>query len=198
MALFTIDESKCKKDGFCAAECPVMIINFSDKSKVPVPIDGAGALCIKCGHCVAVCPHEALTHESMGPADCVSLRDDLKVGAEQAEQFLRGRRSTRNFRETSVEKGTLEKLIDMARHAPSGHNTQLPEWLVISGRDEVKKYSAMVVDWMRYMVKEQPAMAAARNGSSPASRQDHHGLGGGVGPGVPERAPSHRGPRAGG
>ncbi len=35
MSLFTVDEEKCKKDGICAAECPIgVIINFDDKEKV--------------------------------------------------------------------------------------------------------------------------------------------------------------------
>ena len=160
MSLFTIDESKCKKDGFCAAECPVKIINFTDKTRVPAPIEGAEDLCIRCGHCVAVCPHAALAHSEMTPAECAPVRDELRISPEQAEQFLRHRRSIRNYRESAVGRETLERLIDMTRHAPSGHNTQLAEWLVVGDRNDVRKYAGMTVDWMKYMIKEQPAVVS--------------------------------------
>lgn len=160
MTLFSIDETRCKKDGICAAECPVGIISWK-KGGVPVPAAQAEALCINCGHCVAVCPHQALTHKNMIPEDCLAVDKTRALSPEQTEHFLRGRRSIRNFKETPVEKATLTELLRLASFAPSGHNVQPVRWRVISGLDTVKSYTAMVIDWMKETKKENPILAKA-------------------------------------
>ena len=42
---------------------------------------------------MAICPHEALAIETLSPADCAPTRPEPGISAEQAEQFLRSRRS---------------------------------------------------------------------------------------------------------
>ncbi|MDM8550317.1 nitroreductase family protein [Desulfobacterales bacterium HSG2] len=163
MSLFTVDQEKCKHDGICVDECPLGIIKLEDKESVPVPIESAEDLCINCGHCVAVCPDGALSHKNMTPEQCPPVRKELLLNAEQAEHFLRARRSVRVYKDKPVDRETITKLIDIARFAPSGHNRQPVKWLVIYDSDEVQRLAGLVVDWMRYMLKEQPEMAAALN-----------------------------------
>lgn len=159
MQLLTIDESKCKKDGICAAECPMAIIGW-EKGEYPKAVDHAETMCIQCGHCVAVCPHGAMTHRDMTPEDCLEYDEEMVLSQAQTEHFLRNRRSFRNFKKAAVEKATLEKIIKIASHAPSGHNAQPVQWQVLSGRATIKPYSQHVIDWMKIMIKEQPKMAA--------------------------------------
>ncbi len=160
MSIFVIDEQKCHKDGICVAECPVRIIEMPDPEAPPRPIAGAEELCINCGHCAAVCPHGALSLASM-PLDLMpAIRKELEITPEQAEQFLRSRRSIRAYKKEELDRATLQKLIELARFAPSGHNSQPLQWLVISGREQLKALGGVVVEWMRWVIKEQPAMAA--------------------------------------
>lgn len=160
MSLITIDESACKKDGMCAAECPVRIITRPTKTAFPAMTADGEERCIDCGHCVAVCPHGALDHARVPLARCAPLNDDRRVAPEAAEQFLRGRRSTRAYRPEPLDRETLARLVDTARHAPSGHNSQLVEWIVIHDTAVVKEYAGLTVDWMRFMVKEHPTVMA--------------------------------------
>ena len=81
MALFVVDEKKCKRDGICAAECPTKIISFKDGDPAPSPVKGAEATCINCGHCVAVCPHGALSLEKMPLESCPPVNKDWLEGA---------------------------------------------------------------------------------------------------------------------
>lgn len=161
MSLFTIDNTKCKRDGVCAEECPMGIIAFSGGDALPSPVPGADKLCINCGHCVAVCPHGAFSLESMKIEDCPPVQSELLPGPEQVKHFLVSRRSVRTYKNQPVERAVLAKLIDTARYAPSGHNMQPVHWLVIEDPNEVKGLSALVVDWMRFVIKERPKIAQA-------------------------------------
>ncbi|MBF0199992.1 MAG: nitroreductase family protein [Desulfamplus sp.] len=158
MALISIDMEKCIKDAACAAECPVKIIHF--QGDFPRAVDGMEGFCINCGHCVAVCPTGALTHKNLAPEECPGIEPELAITPEQTEQFLRSRRSIRAYKKKPVEKELLSKVISLASHAPSGHNTQPVKWHVIHDRDELTKLCGHVVDWMRWMIKEQPQAAA--------------------------------------
>jgi len=159
MALFTVDPQKCNQDGICVQVCPVTIIDFPSDSEVPVPAEGAEKHCIECGHCVSVCPTAAFSHNKISPDDCPPIREDWQLSPEQAEHFLRSRRSIRNYKQKAVEKETLEKAIHIASFAPSGHNRQPVKWQVVHNKEDVQKISEHVVQWMRYLLKEQPDFA---------------------------------------
>lgn len=159
MSLFSVDQEKCKHDGLCVDECPAGIIEFKDKESPPTPTRDAEELCINCGHCVAICPHGALSHRLMGPESCPPVIKDRLLDPEHVEHFLRSRRSIRTFKKQPVDRNIIEKMIDIARYAPSGHNLQPVKWLVIHDSDEVRKLAEMVIEWMRFMLKEQSAIA---------------------------------------
>lgn len=159
MSFLSIDHEKCKRDGICVAECPMGLIKIRGKDAFPSPVEGAGEMCANCGHCVSVCPQGALSLKTMKPEDCVPLRKDLLPGPEQAGHFLSARRSIRTYIKQPVERATLSRLIDIARYAPSGHNLQPVQWLVIENSDEVNRLAGLVIDWMRYMVQEKPELA---------------------------------------
>ncbi|MDA8404914.1 MAG: nitroreductase family protein, partial [Desulfobacteraceae bacterium] len=160
MSLFEVSPEKCNRDGICVAECPVKIIELKDGASTPVPVPGADAICINCGHCVAVCPTGALSHKNMTPGQCPPVRKDWLLTPDQAEHFLRCRRSIRTYKKELVEKEILARLIEIASYAPSGHNTQPVHWRVVHDSKKLHQLTGMVVDWMRAMIKEQPAMAA--------------------------------------
>ena len=161
MNLFVVDKEKCKRDGICVAECPRGIIKLKDQDPVPTPVDGADELCINCGHCVAVCPHGAFSLRTMAPEQCPPVHDEWLFNSEQVEHFLRTRRSSRTYKDKPVEREVLTKLIDVARFAPSGSNAQPVRWLVIHDSNELRKLIELAIDWMRYMLKEQPQLAKA-------------------------------------
>jgi len=160
MKPFEIDPEKCNRDGLCAEECPARIIRRGSKDEVPEPEKDFASFCIRCGHCVAVCPTGAFRLNWLGPAECPPVDADWALNAGQAEQFLRGRRSIRTFREDPVERAKLEKLVEMACYAPSAKNSQPWHWTVVENPDEVRRLAGMVIDYMRAFIAEKPRLAA--------------------------------------
>jgi nitroreductase/NAD-dependent dihydropyrimidine dehydrogenase PreA subunit len=160
MKPFDVDPEKCTHDGLCVEECPARILRLDAKEEIPMPTDDFASYCIACGHCVAVCPTDAFRLNWLEPDRCPPIDRDLQLSREQAEQFLRSRRSIRAFREKPVERAKLEKLIEMACYAPSAKNHQPWHWAVVESPAEVRRLAGLVIDYMRAFIAEKPKLAA--------------------------------------
>ncbi len=143
-----VDRELCARDGICMAECPALIIR-EDAEGYPILAPEDVGHCISCGHCLAVCPHAALTLEGVAPGDCLPLDDGSNLLPEAVAQLATGRRSVRSYRRDPVPRDTIESLIDLARWAPSARNGQPVHWTVLDGRDRMREAAALVADWFR-------------------------------------------------
>lgn len=159
MKPFAVDPEKCNHDGLCVEECPARIIRLGPDDPVPVPTADFKDYCIACGHCVAVCPTGAFALDWLSPAQCPPLAREMRLSGEQAEQFLRSRRSIRTYQEKPVERWKIEKLLEIAGCAPSAKNHQPWHWTVVETPSEVRRLSGMVVDYMRAFIAEKPKLA---------------------------------------
>jgi len=158
--MLTIDQTKCKQDGLCAADCPTAVIHLKDQESYPEFVPGGEQLCLRCGHCVAACPHGALSHVEVPLSACPPLHKELAIRHEQAVQFLRSRRSIRRFQKKTVEKKVLQELIEIARYAPTGSNTQLVNWIVFDDREKIHRIAEETVNWMRLVLEKDPQPAS--------------------------------------
>jgi nitroreductase/NAD-dependent dihydropyrimidine dehydrogenase PreA subunit len=156
MGLLIIDETKCKKDGICVRECPMVIIKLKDGNGFPEMVPGGEAVCNFCGHCVAICAEGALSHAGVPIEKSPLIAKDLQISEEQAVQFLRSRRSIRFFKKQPVEREKLQRLIEIARYAPSGGNLQPVEWTVFTDAERIKEIAGRTVEWMRKLVEKAP------------------------------------------
>jgi nitroreductase/NAD-dependent dihydropyrimidine dehydrogenase PreA subunit len=161
MAFLTIDETRCKLDGICAAECPRRIITQRDGKSFPEVAEADEAYCMTCGHCVAVCPHGALSVNGVDIENCPEIERALVLSWDQAKQFLRSRRSIRVFKEKAMDRETLKQLIEAARYAPTASNAQNLHWTVIEGRDKLEVLSRETINWMKRVIEAQPDSPAA-------------------------------------
>lgn len=159
MSLIAVDEEKCDLCQVCVAACPAGLIAMTDADSVPAPVDNGEEACFDCGHCVAACPNAALSHKSTALEQCLPIREDLRVDGEQVGQLMRSRRSVRNYENKVVARETISELLDIARFAPSGCNSQPVHWLVIYDTSQVRQISGMVVDGLRDMVEQDPGLA---------------------------------------
>ncbi|MGE4423651.1 MAG: nitroreductase family protein [Pseudodesulfovibrio sp.] len=159
MPLFTIDETRCNRDGLCAAECPAGCIVF-EKGGLPEPHQKKQAYCLNCGHCMAVCPSDAFRLERFRDGSRPVDRA-LDISLDQAEQFLTARRSVRAFRDEPVDRDLLARVLAVTEYSPSGHNARPTRWVVIEGRGKVAEAAGAVVAWMRAEAEAESSLAGA-------------------------------------
>ncbi len=144
----TIDAQKCKRDGLCSMACPMGLI-VPNKEKFPEPVPDAEKFCVGCGHCVAVCPHDALSLTAMQPQSLPLIKKELIPSKETLEQTLKTRRSIRQYKDQSVPHDILANLLDITRWAPTAANVQPVNLLVIEKKEEVKKLAGLIAEGFR-------------------------------------------------
>jgi nitroreductase len=127
--------------------------------------------CNACGHCVAVCPKGSLSHRDSPLELSLIIQKGLKVTPDQVEQLLKSRRSARVFKDQPVSREMITRLIEDARYAPTGHNLQEVEWLVIDTKKELARIEELGIDWLQWVIQNFPKMAAGSNMEEKLERQ---------------------------
>lgn len=156
-----VDEKLCNRDGLCVAECPVRVLRIGQGDSCPSATPEFGEMCIRCGHCVAVCPTAAFNLDWLKADECPPVRKDLALSPGRAEQFLRSRRSVRIFRSDPVERGQLEKLMEIACSAPTAKNGQPWSWIIVEDASKMAELEGLIADWMRDLIENRPEVAAS-------------------------------------
>jgi nitroreductase/NAD-dependent dihydropyrimidine dehydrogenase PreA subunit len=117
---FTIDVETCIGCGQCASDCPAMIINMD--TNIPVIAPDLEQFCIGCMHCVAICSEDSVSILGYDSQDGMELPAESILDPEKLELLIKGRRSVRNYHDENVDLATINKVLEVASHAPSGHN----------------------------------------------------------------------------
>jgi len=140
-----VDTERCKSDGVCVAVCPARILFLNEKG---FPEDIPEGQCILCGHCAAVCAHDALTHTGLAEETYLPIAKEPLPPAVM-DGFLMSRRSVREFKDRPVGREVLEALLEVARRAPTGSNSQKLHWIVVEGVRKVYALSEEAMNWFR-------------------------------------------------
>jgi nitroreductase/NAD-dependent dihydropyrimidine dehydrogenase PreA subunit len=163
MSLFIIDEELCIGCGTCVAACPVNIIELPDNTDYPNEVEGAAELCINCGHCMSVCEQSALTLKTMARENCGKTEWDIIPSLRQMEEIIRARRAVRVYREREVPTKLITRLINAARYAPTGKNSQMLSWMIIQDRDLLDTLVNQTIDWTKDMIEENSPLVEPLN-----------------------------------
>lgn len=142
MNLTTVDREKCIKCGLCVNECPEQVFRLGANG----PEEICPENCIACGHCVAICPREAMDNIKTPLSNQVSSKNFPKLTPEEAENFIRSRRSIRSYKPTTVPKEKLIDLVNIAHYAPSGHNLQGISYGIINDRTLLDNAVKLVIE----------------------------------------------------
>jgi nitroreductase len=108
--------------------------------------------CISCGHCVAICPSGAVAHSAFPPGTVSPIQFDKMPTREQVTELLRTRRSIRAFQDKPLAREVIEEIIDGARSAPSAHNAQSTQYLVLLDGAVLRQVSAVTIEYLGFEI----------------------------------------------
>lgn len=141
----TIDPNLCRRCGACVDECPADV--FIGSGETSVPAVGMIGFCISCGHCVALCPAGAISHEAYPDGTVTGVDQGLLPSYEQMTALFTSRRSIRTFSTKPVEREAIERIIEAARFAPTAHNSQSTEYIVVTAPVVLAGITDLTVDY---------------------------------------------------
>jgi len=151
MARIRIDTDLCKRDGLCSVTCVQGIFRQKEKGTVPEIIGPES--CFLCGQCVAICPHDAIVHGDFPEGSVGAVKPEHASTYEQVLQLVRSRRSKRAFKDVPVERADIEKVIEAARFAPTGHNAQGTKFVVVQEPERIREVGRLTAEGLRKMMK---------------------------------------------
>ncbi|HEY3418470.1 MAG TPA: nitroreductase family protein [Armatimonadota bacterium] len=136
-----IDGERCTRCGLCVSVCCGAPLYMRDGA---VQVDHSRFLgCIGCGHCMAVCPRQAITvtGRDLQPDDLFSLPDPAEYATfPQLQSLLLSRRSVRHFQPREVEREVIDAIITAASTAPMGIPPTEVGVLVLENREKVQEF----------------------------------------------------------
>jgi len=142
----SIDIEKCTLCGRCRMICPSGLFEQGKEKMQFVP--RAEEFCLRCGHCIAACPEDAITIEGMDMELFPSLGNNL-MGYEELQTMLLARRSIRHFIDKPVNKEAVDRILASVAAAPSGMGLGPPPICVINGRDKIEPMIPSIMEFYR-------------------------------------------------
>ncbi len=151
MPNITVDPARCRHCNACVEECPAEVFASEKKGSVPAAVRAES--CIVCGHCVALCTSGAIAHSDFPPGTVRPIAKEILPGSEALMELFRARRSARVFHKKPVPKDLLEKVIEAARLAPTAHNDQGTQYIVVQDSAELKQIVDMTAAFLGHTAK---------------------------------------------
>lgn len=132
-----LDKSKCVKCGLCVKDCAFKALRQDAEGNPTLP---KPEKCMHCQHCFAICPKGAIKFEGKDPENSVKVAGLALPKAEEVENWLKTRRSIREYRDADVDKATLEKVLTTLGNVPTGCNARGLTFTCFSTRESMNKF----------------------------------------------------------
>lgn len=136
--LFKIDDSKCVKCGACVHDCAFRALRSGEDG---LPRLAAADRCMRCQHCLAICPVGAITLDGKRPEDSKPLKGLVLPSAEAVANWMVTRRSVRNFRkDEDVDRATLDRVLKVLGNTPTGCNARALTFACMPDRASMDRF----------------------------------------------------------
>lgn len=141
--MMKVNVEKCIGCGQCVKDCfPKDIELVNGKAQIN------NERCFKCGHCVAVCPKGAVYSEEYNMEDVVEYnKEEFEISSERLLNFIKFRRTIRQFTNKEVEREKLEKIIAAGRFTQTGSNMQDVSYIVV--KDDINELKELTFESLK-------------------------------------------------
>ncbi|MBF0386853.1 MAG: nitroreductase family protein [Candidatus Omnitrophica bacterium] len=139
---FKVAKEDCIKCGLCAKLCPSGVIELADGYPL-IPTEKEPG-CLRCQHCLTICPSGAVSILGLDPQDSRPLNKVL-LDPERFETFIKGRRTIRAYHNEDLEPALIQRLLDVAWHAPSAKNDRKITFTVIDKKEKLAEFRERVI-----------------------------------------------------
>ena len=136
-----IDRERCIGCGMCKKDCAAHNIEMRHGMPYVITDD-----CIQCGHCVAVCPKEAISIGGYEEALPVQTKE-TRLDPAQVLDVIRFRRTVRQFQDKAVPAEVLEQILEAGRLTHTAKNLRDVSFVVLD--KEKDKFEGMAVKLFR-------------------------------------------------
>lgn len=147
-----IIRDSCSACGICGDTCPRHIpvtIEEGEKKTTLISLQRLD-LCMACGHCVAVCPNNAIQLEGTSSEDYAPV-EDLDISDNQLLTLMRQRRSIRRYKNKTVPREMIVRILDAVHTAPTGTGSISTGVIVIDNPQILKRFSDLAFDMYEKM-----------------------------------------------
>ena len=145
MSIIGIDREKCSNCKQCIQECGRKYFSVDEEGQVV--FNDNSMPCNICGHCIAICPEEAIETKNLEDVETYSGIDSPENFVESGKllKFLRAKRSIRRYKDKKVPKELIEKVFEAMRYAPSAGNGRAWRYLILSDLEKIQKLHDEIV-----------------------------------------------------
>ena len=155
---FKVDKEKCIHCGLCIKDCMSQIITF-DENKIPTSIAEREKNCIKCQHCLSVCPVGAISVLGKNPDNSTEFKNNFN--SEEILELIKERRSIRHYKPQNIDAQTMQKLKDMLSYCPTGVNNHMLHFSVVDDIEIMDKIRNRVKDTIIRLIDSNKIIARA-------------------------------------
>lgn len=139
--LIEVNNNLCIGCGLCKNDCPVNNIIIEDKKSIIKTQE-----CLKCGHCVAICPKYAIMMTGFDD-EPIEFAKQPTVDSDELLMALKAKRSIRKFKDKEISKDIIEQIIQAGRFTPSAKNSQDVSYIVLE--ENKGKYEKIAINMFR-------------------------------------------------
>ena len=150
-SVVVINRDKCIGCGLCTDDCLAHAILLAD-GKAAV-VKG----CFHCGHCVAVCPMEAVRFEGeeYDMRNVEPLGKGFGIAPDTFLHAVKTRRSVRHFSKDCPSRSELIDVLEAGRFSPTGSNAQNVSYIVFT--EELEQLRALAMAELRKLKDDETA-----------------------------------------
>lgn len=150
--MITIQTEQCIGCRRCAEDCfceDILVENGKARPR--------GVRCIECGHCIALCPTNAISLPGYPMEEILPLQEmDCTLSPEHYLNHLKSRRSIRRFTSQPVTEEQLHMILEAGRYSPTGVNLQDTCYFV--SQTEIDKFKNICMEEICVLASQAASM----------------------------------------